>query len=278
MSLGTILVTLDGTTLNDNRCELARALALKHQAHLVALANIRPIDLPQGLSSAFSQDVARTFHDTRDEVARQWCDAFEERTRDYGLRSFETRVGRGEPADVLRTQAHYTDLIIVSQPEEKPQPSSYPEDALIDLVMSGGRPVLFVPHSGLYVKPFERALIAWSAAPESQRAISDALPLLRACRHVDVIVINPSDGRGRHGEVPGADLSLYLARNGLNVELHIVPSEIRIGEEILSRASDYGSDLLVMGCFGHSRMRELLTGGTSLTLLRTMTLPVLFSH
>lgn len=277
MSLGTILVTLDDTTLNDKRCELARVLALQHQAHLVGLANIRPLDLPRDMSTAFSRDVVRTFHDNREQVAQEWCSAFEAKTRDYGLRSFETRQGRGEPADVLLAQARYADLLVVSQPEELLQQSAYSEDALIHLVMGGGRPVLFVPHSGDYVKPFERALVAWSATPESQRAISDALPLLRACKHVDVLVINPSGG-GRHGEIPGADLSLYLTRNGLNVELHIVPTDIGVGAEILSRASDYGADLLVMGCFGHSRMRELLMGGTSLTLMRTMTLPVLFSH
>ncbi len=275
MSLGTILVTLDDTTLNDKRCELARALALQHQAHLVGMANIRPIDLPRDISTAFSRDIVRTFHDNREQVAQQWCGAFEERTRDYGLRSFETRMGRGEPADVLLAQARYADLIVVSQPEDPLQHSAYSEDALVHLVMGGGRPVLFVPHAGEYVKPFERAMVAWSATPESQRAISDALPLLKACKHVDVIVINPSGG---HGEVPGADLSLYLARHGLDIELHIVQTDIGVGPEILSRASDYGADLLVMGCFGHSRMRELLMGGTSLTLLRTMTLPVLFSH
>lgn len=279
MSLGTILVALDASPHAKQRCDFARALALQQDAHLVGLANARLAELPGDITSVVSMDVVNTLNERRRETARQWCAQFDEQTRAYGLRSFESRVSQGEAATALIEQARYADLVVVSQPDpDRLDASSCTEDELVRLVMTSGRPVLFVPYAGVFDKPIGRVLVTWSATPESLRAISDALPLLRTARHVDVLVINPQRHGDRHGQLPGADLSLFLARNGVEVTLHVDNAPIDVGNEILSRAADFGSELIVMGCFGHSRLRELLVGGVSLTILRSMTVPVLLSH
>jgi len=96
---------------------------------------------------------------------------------------------------------------------------------------------------------------------------------------VTVLTIDPREGPHGHGELPGADISLHLARHGVKVEIErTVSADLPVGEVLLSRAADLGADLLVMGAYGHSRARELLLGGATRSLLRSMTLPVLMSH
>src|SRR6185369_16191284 len=109
--------------------------------------------------------------------------------------------------------------------------------------------------------------------------VRDALPLLKRVKAVTVLAVNPKQGVHAHGEEPGADIALHLARHGVKVEIdHSLASDINPADEILSRASDYGSDLIVMGAYGHSRARELVLGGVTRSILAQMTVPVLMSH
>ena len=104
-------------------------------------------------------------------------------------------------------------------------------------------------------------------------------PLLTAAETVTVLTIDPREGSRGHGELPGADISLHLARHGVKAEIErTVSADLPVGEVLLSRVADLGADLLVMGAYGHSRARELLLGGATRSLLRSMTLPVLMSH
>jgi len=96
---------------------------------------------------------------------------------------------------------------------------------------------------------------------------------------VTVLTIDPREGPEGHGEVPGANISLHLARRGVKAEVERTASAgLPVGEVLLSRAADLGADLIVMGAYGHSRARELLLGGATRSLLRSMTVPVLMSH
>jgi nucleotide-binding universal stress UspA family protein len=105
------------------------------------------------------------------------------------------------------------------------------------------------------------------------------MPLLAAAETVTVLTIDAREGPQRHGELPGADISLHLARHGVKVQIErAVSGGLPIGEVLLSRLADLAADLVVMGAYGHSRMRELLLGGATRTLLRSMTVPVLMSH
>jgi nucleotide-binding universal stress UspA family protein len=105
------------------------------------------------------------------------------------------------------------------------------------------------------------------------------MPLLAAAEMVTVLTIDAREGPYGHGELPGADISLHMARHGVKAEIErTVSADLSVGDVLLSRAADLGADLLVMGAYGHSRARELLLGGATRTLLRSMTIPVLMSH
>src|SRR5690606_4452572 len=148
-----------------------------------------------------------------------------------------------------------------------------------DFVMRCGRPVLLVPYAGRFEAVGRRVLVAWDAGREAARAVRDALPLLKRAEHVEVVSFNPDRPGARHGPIPGADLAAYLARH--DVKVHVSQQhgdDIEVGEQILSRAADLHSDLIVMGAYGHSRLRELALGGATRTLLASMTVPVLMSH
>jgi nucleotide-binding universal stress UspA family protein len=139
--------------------------------------------------------------------------------------------------------------------------------------------VLVVPHDWAPGSLGERVLIAWDARREAARAVSDALPILRQAASVLVMSINPRSTPLGHGEVPGADIALHLARHQIEAEARSVETDrMDVGDALLAFAADRGRDLLVMGAYAHSRTRELVLGGATRTILKRMTLPVLMAH
>jgi nucleotide-binding universal stress UspA family protein len=126
--------------------------------------------------------------------------------------------------------------------------------------------------------PAWHALLAWDGSLEAARAISAALPLLQQVPRVTLAVYNGEEKYGAHGAVPGADMATYLARHGLKVDLVERHEPGAVGEALLSLAADLQAGLLVMGCYGHSRLREIVLGGATRDVLRGMTLPVLMAH
>jgi len=175
--------------------------------------------------------------------------------------------------------ARYSDLVIAGQRERDAEDDAGLAPEFVDeLVLSAGRPVLLVPYAGRFPDTGKRVLVAWNASAEAARAVADALPLLARAENVNVVVFEP--GRtGDHGEEPGADAALYLARHGVKATVSTYGSpDVDIGSQILSRAADNGADLIVMGAYGHSRMRELILGGATRTILESMTAPVLMSR
>jgi nucleotide-binding universal stress UspA family protein len=138
---------------------------------------------------------------------------------------------------------------------------------------------LVVPHDWAPRALGERVLIAWDASREAARAVSDALPLLQRAASVLVVSVNPKSTPLGHGELPGADMALHLARHNIHVEVQSVETDrMDVADALLSFAADRGCDLLVMGAYAHSRVRELVLGGATRTILKSMTLPVLMAH
>lgn len=164
----------------------------------------------------------------------------------------------------LPLYARYADLTVMGQ-----------GDAVTDMVMSVGRPILVVPHHGSFLGVGRHPLVAWNASREATRAVFDALPILRRAGLVTLMTLDAEDD----DRVPGADISLALARHGVRVEVvHSTVGGIDPGNALLSRAADCGADLLVMGAYGHSPLREKVLGGATRHILDHMTVPVLLSH
>jgi nucleotide-binding universal stress UspA family protein len=143
------------------------------------------------------------------------------------------------------------------------------------VVLGSARPVLALPYAGRFATIGARVLLAWDGSSEATRAVWGALPLLRAADLVAIVLFKPAEAAGRQ---PGADLALYLARHGVRCEVHAEPVPIAGGATLLSCAADLQSDLIVMGAYGHARLREMLLGGVTETILASMTVPVLMAH
>lgn len=169
----------------------------------------------------------------------------------------------------LALHARYADLTIVGQA------SPGTSDHVTETLMRVGRPILAVPRHGRYPRIGQRVLVAWNASREATRAVFDSLPLLAGAANVTVMTMDAAD----EDRVPGADIGLTLARHGIKVDVvHSTLGDIDAGNALLSRAADQGADLLVMGAFGHSPLREKVLGGATRHILDHMTVPVLLSH
>ncbi|MBY5268751.1 universal stress protein [Spiribacter salinus] len=182
--------------------------------------------------------------------------------------------------DVIALQARYADLLIVGQMDPDRPADLVPGDLPGQAAVLAGRPVLAWPYAWQRRPVGRRVIIGWNGSRESARAVSDALPLLRQAEAVQVVVVGSQQGsQGRHGDVPGADIAAHLARHAVPVEANDqTRSDIPVADALLSAAADFDADLLVMGAYGRSRLRELVLGGTTRRVLSEMTLPVLLAH
>ena len=176
----------------------------------------------------------------------------------------------------LFAQAAVSDLIICGQHSPK---DPGPADSVVteDLIMRTGKPVLVIPYIGCQNTVGKNILIAWDHSREASRAVHDAMPFLKTAEAVNIVSVVKKDTK-QH-EIATADLAEHLARHNINVIAQdMVKNEVPVAETLLSRLSDTGSDMLVMGAYGHSRLREYTFGGVTRTLLDSMTVPVLMTH
>jgi nucleotide-binding universal stress UspA family protein len=280
MTYKTILVHVDETQSSVKRTQIAHTLAAKFDAHLtgIALTGVsryifESTDLGVG-------DPNIMLHlSTLRERAEKAIARFKQSSTDLGISTTECVIANDEANGGLGLRARYADMIIIGQTNlNEPSPSvmsDFPEF----MVVNSGRPVLVIPHSLTNATTIgERCVVAWDGSRESARALTDAIPLLKLSKLVQVLIVNPNQTDQAHGEEPGADVALFLTRHGINVEITTRFSTHDKGEAILSACREIGADLLVMGAYGHSRFREMIMGGATRTVLETMEVPVLMAH
>jgi len=173
--------------------------------------------------------------------------------------------------------AYYADLVVVARPEPAGQTAS-PPGLAESLVMSSGRPIIVFPPRHT-VSGIHRILVAWNATRESIRAVADAIPVLVKAKAVEVLVVDHQRRPEGHGQEPGADIARHLARHGAHVEVLRLSSDGKdVGRLLLSQAAAFGADLLVMGAYGHTHLREWMFGGVTRTVFYEAGLPVLMSR
>lgn len=278
MALKDLFIYVNGSKHRTKRIDFAARLAERLDAHLIGLYTIPEFYIPGFALAHIPVDVLEAQRRLIKEQCHKAKADFEARMQKGGVK-WEWRETEGDPSEVAVVHARYADLAIVGQndpDEEIPEPQlSVPER----IVLEAGRPVLVIPYAGNFPKVGERVLVAWNASAQAIRAVNDALPLLDRAKKVIILAVNPKNGPRGHGEVPGADIALHLARHGIKAEAsHVFADDIDVGDMILSRAADEGTDLIVMGAYGHARLRELVLGGATRDILRHMTVPVLMSH
>jgi nucleotide-binding universal stress UspA family protein len=281
MRIKDVLVHVDASAAIGARLDLVVDLAVQHAAHVTGLHVIDlPIPILGGADGDGGVRIADMLHRMKDdalEVARRSERSFEERLRRDGV-SAAWRQFEGGLHPALTLHGRYADLIVMGQPDPD-DPAAAGEEAIGSALFGTGRPVLVVPHTGGPWHPGGRALVAWNGRREAVRAIHDALPLLAGTREVVVLTVAPERGEGGDRGLPDADMAAHLARHGLNVTLRSVPDAgVGVSETLLNEAADFGAGLLVMGGYGHSRLRELVFGGVTRSILAHATLPVLIAH
>lgn len=280
MAYKNLLVHLDDSKGCAERIDAAVRLAERHAAHLTGLYPIVEIPLLNYIREQIPQDVRARMENEAQKRAEAALKGFRQAAERGGV-SYETRTDHALDttlASVLSMHARYTDLLVLGQvdPQAPPQVGRHlPEE----VVLSSGRPLLVVPYIGAPAATGRYVVVAWDASREAARAVSDAMPILSQAESVLVVSVDAKPTPLGHGEAPGADIGAHLARHNVKVEVErVTAGGLSVGNALLSHIADRGADLLVMGAYAHSRVRELVLGGTTRTILDSMTLPVLMAH
>lgn len=279
MALKDLLVVVDDTAAAAARIDVAAQLAARNDGHLVGLYTITDLLLPGYIATELPEAVRENQRRFADEQAAKAEALFNDAMRRHGLTNrSEWRAVRGNPTEMAALHGRYADLVVVGQVDPQ-RDRDYPVALPQDLVFSCGRPLLVVPYAGTFSTVGERILVGWNASREASRAVGDALPLLTAAKRVVVMAVNPKSGNGGIGDEPGADIAKHLSRHACRVEAaHISTDAVEPGDTMLNTVADESCDLVVMGAYGRSRLRELVLGGMTRYMLQHMTVPVLMSH
>jgi nucleotide-binding universal stress UspA family protein len=178
-------------------------------------------------------------------------------------------------SDQLGSIGRRFDLVVLGQPtRDRPTPDQVVDEGVL---FECGRPVIFVPFIQKGGMTLERVMVCWDGGRAATRALADSMPLLERAKQVEVVVVGNKPPKS--DEISGADIGQHLARHGLNVDVKRITSpDIDVASTLLSYAADSAADMIVMGGYGHSRLREFVLGGATRGILESMTVPVLMSH
>lgn len=274
MPLKRMLVHYDNTERSNRALDAALDLADLHDAHLIGCGVETYPTVPGFIGAQVPADVYDSIAKETRAALEKAEQSFNDRCRKAGRedRSEWLQV-TGDPAHAIATAGRCTDVIVIGQSEPKRDPANI-EVLADDLVLTAGRPILVIPYIGVSKKPGRRVLVAWTNTREAARAVMDALPVLQQADSVNLLTINPEEG-----DMPASDIARWLSEHGVEAEINrIADGGIEVGEQLLNQVSDTDADMIVMGAYGHSRLRETVLGGATRTVLRHMTVPVMMSH
>lgn len=271
-----ILVNLSYGTSQDGVSNYALSVAETFGAHLVGAAFAYYPLMTSGVS--LSINLIRAQQAEAQQRADSVVAAFDEATRRAGV-SADTRRIEARIGDVPTQFAHIArrfDLSVVGQFEsdrDHPTTNIVIEAALFE----SGRPVLIVPFIQKDRLKLDHVMVCWDGSRAAARAVGDAMPFLTRSGKASIVVADIQSAKS--ADLPGADIATHLTRHGVNVTIERIPvSKIDVSNTILSYAADTDPDLIVMGGYGHSRLREFILGGTTRGMLASMTKPTLMSH
>ncbi len=275
MSYKTILVHVDQSPRAPARIALAASIAREHGGHLVGAAMT---GISRYIFHGSNVDITRTVLDAQLQILVDSANAalgrFETIASGVDGLSFEKRLVDDDEGPGLTTQARYADLVVLSQSDPNVPIVRIAPDLPSFVMLHSACPVLIAPFSGAPAVLGTHPLVAWDESVQASRAVANCVPLLQRARKVSLVVFNS----GAEPLLAGADIALYLARHGVNVEVLREETEYEIGYALLELAAKLGSDVLVMGGYGHARFREVVLGGVTQTMLTNMTIPVMMSH
>jgi nucleotide-binding universal stress UspA family protein len=266
-------VSKNDSTVGNYAVSVAAAL----QAHLTGIAFVYDPIVP----------ISGTGYIPADVIESQRADS--ETAAEAAIKDFTTATDRAgisaEPqmlnasltgaGDQFARMARRFDLAVVGQAQ--PEMSTMEQIIGETTLFESGRPMIMVPY--IQKAPFktDNVIICWDGSRTAARAVADAIPILGKSSRIEIVSVTSE--RGKQDEIEGADIGQHLARHGLKVDVHrISRGNIDVADALLSHAADSTADLMVMGGYGHSRLREFVLGGVTRSIFQSMTLPVLLSH
>jgi nucleotide-binding universal stress UspA family protein len=277
-TLRQILVHLDPTRASPRRLAAARQLAQRFGAELSALYAVTPSFIELPFAPEIGPSLAATLLELDDERRGKVRADFERTMASPGPVASWAQTDEVPTAGAFTQQALYADLLVLGQQDRADEAARcVPPDFVASVLLESGLPALVVPCVGAFPAIGERVALAWKESAQAAHALRAAMPLLQQAQAVHVLAWS-GDAPPRMGG-QALDLERYLRLHGVAATWHREGGEPEdLGERLLSRVSDLGADLLVMGCYGHSRAREWMLDGTSRTILQSMTVPVLMAH
>ena len=266
-------VTKEGNLVGKYAVSAAAAL----QAHLTGIAFIYDPVVPISGAGYIPAEIIETQREDNETAADAAIKSFNAAADRAGISAevLMTNAGLAGAGDQFARMARRFDLAIIGQPQ--PDVTSIEQIIGETTLFESGRPVIMVPY--IQKAPFknDNVMICWDGSRPAARAVADALPIMGKSGRVEIVIV--ANERGKQDEIEGADIGQHLARHGLKVDVHrISGGNIDIGDALLSHAADSGADFMVMGGFGHSRLREFVLGGVTRSIFESMTVPVLLSH
>lgn len=279
MTYRSLFVHLDDSAQTGQRLDVAARLARHYPAEVVGGYVVPERDLTPTESALLPADLVKARRGT---IAQAQSDAqrrFGAALAAAGVTAMQWRAPAGDPIDAAVLQARYADLAIMGQPARTGPDAAFAAELVNAVVMDSGRPVLLVPYIGAAKTLGERVMIAWKDSRESARAVADALPLLKDAKSVLAVAVMPHAEETVEEYVSDRAVEGFLRRHNVAASVkRMVAQDIEAGEFLLSRAADFGADLIVMGGYSRPRLSRLVWGGVSQLMLESMTVPVLMSH
>jgi nucleotide-binding universal stress UspA family protein len=280
MMYKTIVVHVDGSPQQASRLHAAARLAREHGAHLVGCAatGISWLDLAL-LTGSMAAPVPSADFDGMREAAALRLREFTAQAATLGVASVEARLVEDAADCALLLQSRYADIVVLSRDVDTAPGIPARVRRLPEYVgLRGARPVLVVPPDYGDAPLAGTVVAGWDGSVQALRALDAALPLLERADAVRLALVNPDQLSELHGEEPGADMALYLARHGVKVDVVLERTHATAGAALMGLARDCGAGMIVTGAYGHSRYREWVLGGVTRELLERTPVPLVIAH
>ncbi len=279
MDIKSLLIHLDHSSGCRNRLEAAFQLGREYDAEINGLFIVPDYIVPAYVEAQISVDLITDVTEKAMARARDTLERYQDLARDAGV-SMQAHVVEGQVIPILREHSKYCDLLLLGQDHpEDPDNASY---GLADaLLFEGAAACLVVPHSGPVTPLGQRVLLTWNASRESARALHEALPLLKRAETVVVLSSEPDDDDVAiaRGHPHAQELEHYLRAHGIEaISSGISDPDMSPTDAIIGQAQEMNADLIVMGAYGHARLREIILGGVTRALLKKAPAPVLLAH
>jgi len=276
----TILLSLAHLDRIEEGFEAAVHLARENDAHVIGYypipgATFIAVAAP-GIDSYFDDSVKRTYEEKLADIKSK----FEDRMRRAGIK-YEWREDERSSVDLTKAILEHgreADIIIMTHEAQNSNYANQEAGFIADIILGAGRPVLVLPPFKGKDFKLKRVAIGWDASREACRAAFDSLPILAKASEVNLTWVNPEKKPDKAGKLPGAELAAALARHDVKVTTKGLSNRDRTAKALINYVREDDIDLLVLGAYGHSRLREQILGGVTEHILKRLPCPVLFAN